>query len=172
MWLRRAFFGWLIPAAFLLPLWLFVGWIAFDANGWALLWVFISVPAVFIGQLVLTLLVRARGTVRAHRAVSWWDALGFGVWHLLIIALGFYNAAWWAPVFALTIAVGIALLWLELWQLWREASPTRLLRTAAGVSYLAPQPSAEDIGGDHTNRHAETIIITETRRPGDGRAHD
>ena len=27
MWLRQAFFRWLIPAAFLLPLWLLIGWI-------------------------------------------------------------------------------------------------------------------------------------------------
>ncbi len=39
MWLRRAFFGWLIPAAFVLPLWLLVGWGVFDAGGWGLLWV-------------------------------------------------------------------------------------------------------------------------------------
>ena len=31
MWLRRAYYGWMIPAAFVLPLWLFVGWIAFNA---------------------------------------------------------------------------------------------------------------------------------------------
>ena len=29
MWLRQAFFRWLIPAAFLLPLWLLIGWIVF-----------------------------------------------------------------------------------------------------------------------------------------------
>ncbi len=115
MWVRRAFYAWLVPAAFLLPLWLLVGWGVFNAGGWAFLWVlFIAIPSVFIGQLVLTLLVRARGTVRAERAVSWWDVLGFTVWHGLTIALGFFNAAWWAPVMVLTIAVGIGLFWLEL----------------------------------------------------------
>ena len=105
MWVRRAFYGWLIPAAFLLPLWLLVGWGVFNAGGWAFLWVlFLAIPSVFIGQLVLTLLVRARGTVRAERAVSWWDVLGFTVWHCLTIALGFFNQAWWAPVMVLTVA--------------------------------------------------------------------
>jgi hypothetical protein len=67
MWLRRAFFGWLIPAAFLLPLWLLIGWAVFNAGGWAFLWVlFLAIPGVFLWQLLLTLLVRARGTVRAH----------------------------------------------------------------------------------------------------------
>ena len=97
MWLRRGFFGWLIPAAFVLPLWLFVGWIASGAGGWAFLWVVLAIPGVFLWQLLLSLLVRARGTVRAHRAVSWWDVAGFSVWHLLIIALGFFTQAWWPP---------------------------------------------------------------------------
>ena len=114
MWLRRAYYGWLIPAAFLLPLWLLVGWAVFRAGGWAFLWtLFLAIPAVFIGQLVLTLLVRARGTVRSHRAVSWWDVLGFTVWHALIIALGFFNQAWWAPVMIVTILVGVGLFWLD-----------------------------------------------------------
>ena len=76
MWLRRGFFGWLIPAAFVLPLWLFVGWIASGAGGWAFLWVVLAIPGVFLWQLLLSLLVRARGTVRAHPAVSWWDVAG------------------------------------------------------------------------------------------------
>ena len=65
MWLRRAFYGWLIPAAFILPLWLLVGWGVFNAGGWAFLWVlFLAIPGVFLWQLLLTLLVRARGTVQ------------------------------------------------------------------------------------------------------------
>ena len=99
----------MIPAAFVLPLWLFVGWIAFDAGAWALLWVLlVAIPSVLIGQLVLTLLVRARPTARAARAVSWWDVAGFAVWHALTFALGFFVAAWWLPVFLLTVAVGIS----------------------------------------------------------------
>ncbi len=157
MWLRRAFYAWLIPAAFVLPLWLLVGWGVFNAGGWAFLWVlFLAIPSVFIGQLVLTLLVRARGTVRAERAVSWWDVLGFGVWHALTFSLGFYNQAWWAPVMVLTIIVGLALFWLELVQLWREAKPSALLmRTTEGIGYIPAQvprtaPSERDV-----------IVITE-----------
>ena len=48
MWLRRAFFGWLIPAAFVLPLWLLIGWAVFNAGGWAFLWVlFLAIPGVW-----------------------------------------------------------------------------------------------------------------------------
>src|SRR3546814_16152737 len=86
---RRAFFWWLFPAAVVLPAWLLAGWIAFDAGGWALLWVlFLAIPSVFFGQIVLALLVRARTSVRASRAVSGWDVLGFGVWPVLVIAPG------------------------------------------------------------------------------------
>ena len=162
MWLRRAFYGWLIPAAFLLPVWLLVGWGIFNAGGWAFVWVlFLAIPSVFIGQLILTLLVRARGTVRAHHAVSWWDVAGFTVWHGLTIALGFFAQAWWAPVMVLTIFVAVGLFWLELWQLWREArgSAAMVLRTAEGVGYVpAPTPRAETVDG-------EVFVISEKRPP-------
>ncbi len=163
MWLRRAFYAWLFPAAIVLPLWLFVGLIAFNGGAWALLWViFLAVPSVLVGQLVLSLLVRARPTARAERAVSWWDVAGFGVWHLLTISLGFFQQSWWFSVFLLTIAVGISLFWLTLWQLWREARPSfATLRTAGGVNYIPPQrPTATE-----NVEQPDVIIITETPRP-------
>lgn len=161
MWLRRAFFGWLIPAAFLLPVWLLVGWAVFNAGGWAFLWVlFLAIPGVFLWQLLLTLLVRARGTVRAHRAVSWWDVLGFTVWHALVIALGFFNPAWWAPVMVAAILVGVGLFWLALWQLWSEAKPSRMvLHTTEGVAYIPPP--AERASAPQ----ADVIIVSEKQVP-------
>lgn len=165
MWLRRAFFGWLIPAAFLLPLWLLVGWGVFNAGGWAFLWVLLlAIPSVFIGELILTLLVRARGTVRAQRAVSWWDVCGFTLWHCLTIALGFYNPAWWAAVFILTIFVFVGLFWLVLWQLWREAKPTGLVQyTATGIGFI---PAQESPGAPaDASVDPEIIVITEAKPP-------
>jgi hypothetical protein len=161
MWLRRAFYGWLIPAAFVVPLWLLVGWGVFNAGGWAFLWVlFLAIPGVFLWELLLTLLVRARGTVRAHRAVSWWDVLGFTVWHLLVISLGFYNPAWWAPMLVVAILVGVGLFWLELWQLWSEAKPSRIvLRTTEGMAYITP--AAPRLAEDPQ----DVIVITEKHRP-------
>jgi hypothetical protein len=160
MWLRRGFFGWLIPAAFVLPLWLFVGWLIAGAGGWAFLWMIFAIPGVFLWQLLISLLVRARGTVRAHRAVSWWDVLGLTVWHLMIISLGFYNQAWWTPLMILTVLVGVALFWLALWQLWSEAKPSRMiLRTSEGMAYIPPaeeraEASVQDI-----------IVVAEKQRP-------
>ena len=167
MWLRRAFFAWLIPSAFVLPLWLLVGWGVAGAGGWAFLWVlFLAIPGVLIWQLILTLLVRARGTVRAHRAVSWWDVLGFAIWHALVIALGFFDPAWWAPVMVLAVLVGVGMFWLELWQLWREARPsTILLRPSEGVAYIPPQEPASRATVD---AESEVFVITEKQRPTSG----
>lgn len=160
MWVRRGFFGWLIPAAFVLPLWLFVGWIVSGAGGWAFLWMLFGIPGVFLWQLLLTLLVRARGTVRAHRAVSWADAGAFTVWHLLIISLGFFNQAWWFPVMIVTVLVGVGLFWLELWQLWREARPSRMImHTMDGVAYI---PAAEEPPQEMVQ---EVIIVSEKQGP-------
>ncbi|MFB7250542.1 MFS transporter permease [Microbacterium sp. NPDC056234] len=126
MWLREAFFRWLIPAAFVLPLWLLIGWGVFSGGGWAFLFLFVGIPSVFVGQLILTLLVRARPSVRISRAVSWWDVAGFGLWHALTIAVGFYPS-WFAPALTVAIIAGIGLIWSSLWQLWREAG------TAGGI---------------------------------------
>lgn len=157
MALRSGFYRWLIPAAFLLPLWLFVGWIISGASALSLLWVLLSAPIVLVGQLILTLLVRARGTARAERAVSWTDLGVIGAWHVLVVSLGFFGLSWWWPLFALTVAVGIAALWVVLAQLWREARPSGiLLRTRDGVGYVAaPRPESPA-------RDAEVIVVHES----------
>lgn len=159
MWLRRAYYGWLIPAAFVLPLWLLVGWAATDAGGWAFVWMLlIATPSVLLGQLGLTLLVRARYAARAARAVSWWDIGGFTLWHCLTIALGFYAESWWVPVFVLTVVVGLALFWLELWQLWRQAEVSRVLLSAVtGVDALAPKSVRQTLSHD--------VYVTTEREP-------
>lgn len=160
MVLRRAFFLWLIPAAFLLPLWLLIGWIIFGANPWALLWVLISAPIVFVWQLVVALLVRARGTVRAERAVSWADVGLFAAWHAAVIALGVFDLTWWWPLFAVTVALGVALLWSALSQLLSEARPSVAMGNM-GTGYLhVPPPSA----APRSSRTDDVIVIEETRR--------
>jgi len=158
MWLRQAFFRWLLPAAFVLPLWLFIGWIVFGASPWALVWVLLSAPIVFVGQLVLMLLVRARGTVRADRAVSSTDAAVIGAWHVLIIALGLFDGTWWWPILGVTVAVGVAALWTSLWQLWRETGPRAVLLRERGTRI-------SDIGsGRATGAPAGDVVVIEERR--------
>ncbi|MFT4215402.1 MAG: MFS transporter permease [Microbacterium sp.] len=161
MWLRRAFLRWLIPAAFVLPVWLVAGWIVFGASGWALLWVLISAPIVLVGELVLSLLVRARGTVRTFAAVSWMDVCVIGAWHVFIVALGtFSGGGWWWLTLGATVAIGLAGFWTSLWQLWREAKPAPLLlRTPSGVGYV-PAPTAEAQPGS-----ADEVIVIHERTP-------
>ena len=147
MALRSGFYRWLIPAAFVLPFWLFVGWIISGASALSL-------------QLILTLLVRARGTARAERAVSWTDLGVVGAWHALVISLGFFGLSWWWPLFGLTVAVGIAALWVVLAQLWREARPAGiLLRTPDGLGYV---PAARP---ERTPTDAEVIVVHERGAP-------
>lgn len=161
MALRSGFYRWLIPAAFVLPLWLFIGWIVFGANPLSLLWVLISAPIVLVGQLILTLLVRARGTARAERAVSWTDLALIGGWNVLIVALGVFSNPWWWVLFAVTVVVGVAALWSAFAQLWREARPMGVvLRTPAGVGYVpAPEARAEEL------RQDEVFIVREKGTP-------
>lgn len=162
MQLRQAFFRWLVPAAFVLPLWLIVGWIITGSSAWALLWVLVSVPIVFLWELLLALLVRARGTVRATRAVSWTDVGLFGAWHLLIVALGTFHATWWWPTFAVAVLVGLGLLWAQLAQLWRESRPAgAVLRTPDGVAYI-PAQSQPTVDPD---ANPTVIVVTENTNP-------
>ncbi|SBS70639.1 Permease of the major facilitator superfamily [uncultured Microbacterium sp.] len=163
MWLRRAFYQWLLPAALVLPLWLLIGWIAFSASGWALLWVIvIAIPSVLVGQLLLTLLARARGTVRHTRALSWWDVGGFALWHLLTIAVGFFSPAAFWPLLTAAVVVFIGLVWLMLWQLFREAKPSAVLRRATDGAVYIPPPATKT-----PQRPQEVIIVSEKRSPGD-----
>ena len=160
MRVREAFFRWLLPAAFLLPLWLVIGGVVFHA-GWGMLWVlFIAVPSVFAGQLVLTLLTRSRPSVRTDRALSWWDVAGFSLWHLLTIAVGCFIDGAFGWVLAGAVLVGIALIWLQLWQLWNEVreSGSRLRETIAWSSVPDPtRPSPTVI--EH-----EVIVVEESER--------
>lgn len=158
MVLRRLFLRWLFPAAFVLPLWLFVGWIVFSGgSGWALLWLFIAAPAVFVTQIITAFLVRARGSVRVERAASWRDVIAIAVWQVVVVALGFYDSRTFFPLLVLSVVGAFVLLWSSLAQLWNEArGGVTLLRTADGTGYIPPtreQPRPRVEG--------EVIVITE-----------
>ncbi|WP_315636921.1 MULTISPECIES: MFS transporter permease [Microbacterium] len=158
MWIRQAFFRWLLPSAFLLPLWLLIGWAVFQ-GGWSILWVLlIAMPSVFVGQLLLTLLTRSRPSVRAERALSWWDVAGFGLWHALTIAVGFFIDGAFGWLLAAAIVVGIGLVWLQLWQLWNEArgSGARIRETISWSTMTPPRAETTQ-----TSVH-EVIVVRET----------
>jgi|SRR5690606_91166 len=160
MWLRQAYFRWLLPAAFVLPLWIFIGWAIFGQSAWALLWVLVmAMPAVFLGQLVLTLLTRSRPSVRAEHALSWWDVVGFTVWHVLTIAVGLFLDGGFGWLLTGAIIAAIALFWLQLWQLWNEARGTGV-RIRETVSWrTAPRMATADAATE-----PEVIVLEERRR--------
>ena len=123
----------------------------------SLLWVLLSAPIVLIGQLILTLLVRARPTARTEQAVSWTDLALIGGWNVLIVALGVFSNPWWWALFVVTVIVGVAALVAAFRQLWREARPAgTLLRTPAGVGYVPPP-----VARPATATDAEVIVVRE-----------
>ena len=158
MWLRRAVFRWLLPAAFLLPLWLVVGWAVFQ-GGWAILWVlFIAVPSVLVGQLALTLLTRSRPSVRAERAVSWLDVAGFTAWHALTVAVGCFIDGAFGWLLIAAILVGLGLVRLQVWQLWAELRGSGVgIRETVTRSQVRPGSERAT-----TSRQPEVIIVEET----------
>jgi len=160
MWLRQAFFRWLLPAAVVLPLWIFIGWAIFGQSAWGLLWVLLmAMPAVFLGQLVLTLLTRSRPSVRAERALSWWDVAGFTVWHVLTILVGLFLDGGFGWLLTGAIIAAIALFWLQLWQLWNEARGTGV-RIRETVSWR----TAPSMDAPTTQAEPDVIVIEERRR--------
>ncbi|MDQ4213258.1 MFS transporter permease [Microbacterium capsulatum] len=168
MWIRRAFFSWLFPAAVVLPLWLLVGWGVFQSGGWAFLWVlFIAMPSVLLGELAIAFLVRARATVRAARAVSWQDVGGIAIWHALTIAVGFFPGAFgWILTGAIVAFLGV--FWSTLWQLGRESAAA--IRRAmdpdpAGRTTSAP---AEPVDPSRAPMRGRVIVINESPAPGGG----
>ncbi|MEV7620649.1 MFS transporter permease [Microbacterium sp. NPDC089321] len=160
MVLRQLFFRWLLPASLVLPAWMLVGWAIFGRNGWGLLWVLLmAIPGVLVTQLVLTLLTRSRPSVRAERAVSWLDVAGFGVWHVLTILVGCFIDGAFPWLLTAAIVTAVALLWLQLWQLWNEARGAGArLRETIVWSTLTPSQHAERAAGE-----PDVIVIEESR---------
>lgn len=156
MFLRRAFYWWMFPAAIVLPLWLLIGWGVFQAGGWVFLWVlFIAIPSVLIGQLVLSFLVRARPSVRANGAVSWLDVAGFSVWHILVILVGCFIESWFPLLLTAAIVAAIGLFWLTLRQL-RAEIVERVKMNSGGVIY-----EERTSNGTGFAKPGEVLIITD-----------
>jgi hypothetical protein len=171
MLIRRAFLRWLVAAAVVLPIWLAVGWAIYGGGGWGTLGLVITVPVAFIGLGIIALLVWARPTVRAERAVSWTDVGVIGAWHLSIIGIGFYGAS--AGMFGvLAILLAIAAFWAAIWQLVSDGA-RRVQATMTEFERLAAEQSnrgAPDAAGGTPPRRppfddgdGDVIIVREVR---------
>lgn len=158
--IRRGFFSWLLPAALVLPAWLFIGWGLSGSGAWAFVWVlFMAVPSVAVGQLLATLLVRVRPSVRRERALSWADVGIFSLWHALIVVVGFFPQSWFALALLASIVVFVAVLVTAVTQLLAEGravidSQAQQLRDYANPDLFPSEARAA--------RDAEVIVIHES----------
>lgn len=175
MFLRRAFFGWLGPAAIVLPVWLAVGWAVFGGGGWGTLGLVVVVPVSAVALAIVALLVRVRPAVRAERAASWIDVGVIGAWHASIIGIGFYGAS--ATIFGvLAILLGVAAFWVAVWQLVTDGARRvqatmnefeRLAAQQTGAAGLRPDSSGGTTGRrppfDDRDGDGDVIIVPEVR---------
>ncbi len=120
MIIRRAFYYWQFIAAFVLPLWLVIGWPIFGAGGWQVFGVALGALILGVSLLIVALLFFARKEVRAERSVSWADVGVLSLWHVTIIAVGFYasSASWLSVV---VVVIGFCAFWFALWELFTAA---------------------------------------------------
>jgi hypothetical protein len=166
MLIRRAFYRWQFIAAIILPVWLLIGWAIFGSgSGWGIVALLLVVPIAFVTIGVVALLIAARPTVRATKAVSWLDVAVLAVWHGLIIATGFYGPS--ATTFAVLAIVGaIAAFWISIWQLFGD-SARRVKATMDEFERLAAQQQRGAMGPDASPRPfdggSEEIIIIQER---------
>lgn len=91
MWLRRALYRALWGAAFVLPLWVFLGRVFFGAPlGYAFITQIVLVPILFVLQVAATLVVFLRPSVRRTRSVAPLEAAALGVLWIGQLAIGFF----------------------------------------------------------------------------------
>jgi len=134
MYVRRALFYTLFPAAIVLPTWVLIARGIFGSSvGWDFVLFAVLCPILAIAMIAVASLTYARKTVRSARAVSWVDASIMGVWHAAIIAYGFVDSSLLAALIVVAAIVGF---WVALWQLFRETS-RRMRGMIAGLDQSA-----------------------------------
>lgn len=155
----------------MLPLWLLIGSSIFGTGGWAVLGIFFGAVLLGLGLLAVSGLIFARREVREQRALSWPDVGVLGLWHLMIIALGFSeDGSGWLSV--LVVVVGIGAFWYAVWALF-DAARKRVRamvdlieQTAAGSGPVMPtmptMPSAPPFG-----RAVDPEVIIIREKPND-----
>ncbi|MFP3465056.1 hypothetical protein [Leifsonia sp. SIMBA_070] len=162
MIIRKAFYWWLFPSAVVLPVWLLIGWAAFhQGSGWSFLGLLVLCPILFVAMLVVGGIVMARRSVRDRRAVSWWDAGLFALWHLSIVGFGFFLpvASGWLAVAG--ILLFIAIFWVSVWELLTETR-ARVRQTFAAYERAAQPRMTASTPTDSVD-DGEYIVIEERR---------
>jgi hypothetical protein len=167
MLIRRAFYRWQFIAAIALPVWLLLGYAIFGSSGWGVIGLMFATPIAFISLGLVALIVAARPDVRRLKAVDWADVAVLGVWHLLIIAAGFYGPT--GITFAILAMIGaIGAFWYAVWRLLSDGA--RRMRATMEeyerIAYSGGTPGA-GLPGDAGERRpavgGEVIVIREER---------
>lgn len=167
MLIRRAFYRWHFIAAIALPVWLLLGYAIFGSSGWGVIGLMFATPIAFISLGVVALLVAARPDVRRLKAVDWADVAVLGVWHLLIIAAGFYGPT--GITFAILAMIGaIGAFWYAVWRMLSDGA--RRVRATMEeyerIAYSGGTPGARlpgDAGARRPEDGGEVIVIREER---------
>ena len=168
MIIRRAFYHWQFIAAAALPLWLLVGSAIFGSGGWAVVGVFFGAVTLGLGLLVVALVIFARKDVREARMVSWPDVGVLGLWHVLIVSIGFSNnSSGWVAL--LVVLVGVGAFWFALWELVTAARARMramivlIEETARTPAFDAPRPPESS---NAVRRRAHDRWCARAQRPG------
>lgn len=150
MLLRRLFYRWQFLAAIALPGWLLVGWGVFGGSGWVFPLLLVGAALLAASLAIVSGLMRARGSVRRDRALSWWDVAILAAWHAAVIGLGFFGPTT-ALFTVLGITIGLAGFWYSLAALLREtgrawrAGVTGYLDEQTRLAYRRPPGPDGDV---------------------------
>lgn len=156
MWLRKAFYRAMLPAAILLPLWLLIGrGLIVSGPGWELVLLFFACPILTILMAGVAGLIFARKRVRGSKAVAWADVTLLSVWYLAIIAAGLVS---YEVMAVLVVVLSVAAFWAAAWMLFAETR-SRVKTALAGFEYAAvPASDYRQSGSTPDAPGAGTVI--------------
>ncbi|MGV8884249.1 MAG: MFS transporter [Microbacteriaceae bacterium] len=155
MFSRRALFYWQFTAAIVLPLWVIVGQGLFGAtDGWDIVLYIVLGVILGFSMVVIAAITFLRKSVRTTRTVSSQDAVVLVVWHLAIIAYGFYSQPILATVIVFMTAVAF---WSALWQLFAETRSR--IKNAFAMPELVVDDGHYDVKQFDANAPAQGRII-------------
>lgn len=144
MIIRRFFYLWLFPSAFVLPLWVLLGWGFFHpGGGWSLLGVLVLCPIIFVAALLVAIIIVVRPRVRRTRCVSWLDAFLLALWNASVIAFGFFPENSTGLIAVLGIVVFVILFWSAVGQL---VARTRGASASTGTPIVIIAPESPQTG--------------------------
>lgn len=163
MWLPKAFYRAMLPAAIVLPLWLLIGrGLIVSGPGWEFVLLIFVCPILAVLMAGVAGLIIARKSVRRAAAVSWADVGMLSAWYAVIIAAGLVSHDVMA---VLVVVVSVLVFWAAVWMLFSETR-NRVKTALASLEYTAV-PTSEyrnDGRSTHDAPGAGTVIRVDPPR--------